>query len=280
MRVKTILCFFTLLIFAQGCASNTNNEEIVAQVNDYQLTVSDFKGEISDDVYVKAVSKTPEERKQIILDNIVTRKILLQKAQEEGLDKNKAFMREIERYWEQALIKMLLDKKQKEIARETIVTQQEIDKECIKARKEKLVEIIILGKDVNPDEIGKNLRDINTLKEEYAAYIFSVAEPEWYGRGDLPYEYEEMVYLLDTGEFNKPVKFNDQYIVFNVIEERNISVPKEREVKDIIKQEIKEKKEGRAFNNWLTNLRSNAAVTINMDIVEDIKIEESSDSRR
>ncbi|GAF80450.1 unnamed protein product, partial [marine sediment metagenome] len=49
------------------------------------------------------------------LDIAIKEQILIQEAQKQGLDREKTFMKTIERYWVQALIKELLDKQSRMI---------------------------------------------------------------------------------------------------------------------------------------------------------------------
>jgi len=60
---------------------------------------------------------------------MITRNVLLQEAQEQNFDKDKAFMKEIEKYWEQALLKLLIKKKSAELARTIRVTDEEVKAE-------------------------------------------------------------------------------------------------------------------------------------------------------
>lgn len=95
---------------ASGCSCSTpkkpsGEEKIVAKINKYNMTVEDFRDS------ARAVSGTKEQ----MLDALITKNILIQEAQKQNFDKDKAFMKEIERYWEQALLKLLIRKKTAEL---------------------------------------------------------------------------------------------------------------------------------------------------------------------
>ena len=83
-----------------GCAKESDNNRTVAQINNYLVTIEDFKHE--------AGMTIPGASKELILQDIITKELLLQEAQKMKLDKNKLFMKEIEDYWKQALIKRLI----------------------------------------------------------------------------------------------------------------------------------------------------------------------------
>lgn len=98
-----------LSLFVCGCGEQKEvlpGDKVVARINDYTMTVEDFRNG------ARAVRGTKDE----VLEELITRNILIQEAQAENFDKDKAFMKEIERYWEQALLKLLIKKKTAEFS--------------------------------------------------------------------------------------------------------------------------------------------------------------------
>ena len=92
-----------------GCGSQkspSSDEKIIAKINNYNMTTEDFRDS------ARSVSGTKDD----ILDQLITKNILIQEAQKENFDKDKAFMKEIQRYWEQALLKILIKKKTAEFS--------------------------------------------------------------------------------------------------------------------------------------------------------------------
>jgi hypothetical protein len=71
----------------------------------------------------------PEYREKItkeqILDGIIQKKILLLEAQRRGLDKDPQFMKMVERFWEQSLLRSLLDIKSNEVLSEIPETDKD-----------------------------------------------------------------------------------------------------------------------------------------------------------
>lgn len=124
-----------LAAFVSGCGlfSPEKGEEdarVVAKINNYTLTVDDLKNEsklaLVPDQDLSEGDLSPREQ---FLEDVIIKKILIQEAQKENFDKDKTFMKEIERYWEQALLKLLLKKKQFEFAREVTVSDDEVKEE-------------------------------------------------------------------------------------------------------------------------------------------------------
>jgi len=135
------LCILTFCLAASilvcGCGKKADvNGKVVAKINDYKLTVDDFRDEANAAFANKYVTGDPEKAKESLLDEVILKKILLQEAQAQNFDKDRAFMKEIERYWEQALLKLLIKKKMMEFLQKTTVSEDEVKAEYEKMKTE------------------------------------------------------------------------------------------------------------------------------------------------
>ncbi len=123
--VAAVMVFVAAL--AAGCAQRPDETKVVARINRYQATVDDFRQE--------AAMNLPGTTKDQILDDMVTKELLLEQAQKMGLDKDARFMKEIENYWKQTLIKRLIRIKGEEFLAAAVVGDDEV-----KAGYDRLVE--------------------------------------------------------------------------------------------------------------------------------------------
>ena len=123
--ILVILIAFTIISFGcDSCPSGKDRDtRILAKINNYKLTVEDFKEEGMSD---------PFRGKEELLESVIIKKILLQEAQKQNFDKDRAFMQEIKRYWEQALLKLLIKKKTEDISRELTAKGGEADEEAVR----------------------------------------------------------------------------------------------------------------------------------------------------
>jgi peptidyl-prolyl cis-trans isomerase C len=127
-QVKVACCIIAIYLLA-GCSPGTSNPEkkIIAQINKYKMTVEDLRYDLKNFTHDEAgFLKTESGRKQYI-DNLIEKEVLLQEAQHKGIDREKDFMKSIESYWEQALLRVLLERKAKEISLSTRVHNSEIE---------------------------------------------------------------------------------------------------------------------------------------------------------
>lgn len=126
---SSILVICIISTFFAGCSSGGSggDDRIVAQVNKYQMSVEDLKYELKNIPYDEMdLLKTEKGRKEYV-NRLLEKEILLQEAQRQGLDREKDFMRSIENYWEQALLKLLLQRKSREISGLIHVYDNEIE---------------------------------------------------------------------------------------------------------------------------------------------------------
>lgn len=122
--MKKYLFFPLALILAAGCGRVAKERIVLAKINNYEITQEEFEEEFKESNFGR--TDTLESRKEF-LDSLINRKLILQDAQREGLDKEKNFLKMIERFWEQSLLKLALDKKSREIAGSVLVSDKTIE---------------------------------------------------------------------------------------------------------------------------------------------------------
>lgn len=130
--MKKYLMILFIAIFSAGCGGSGEKKQILAKINNYEITAEEFNEEFKDSKY--ADNDTEESRRQF-LNTLINRKLILQDAQANNLDKNKDFLRIIEKFWEQSLFKLALDKESKEVSGSIVV-----DDKAIKGLYEKMLE--------------------------------------------------------------------------------------------------------------------------------------------
>jgi len=128
--MKRIFLCILLFSFLAGCSAENNSpdKKVVAQVNKYKMTIEDLKYEFKNAPYDETAFLKTENGRKAYLDSLVEKQVLLQEAQRLGIDRERDFMKSIENYWEQALLRILLERKAKEISGLTHVYDNEVEK--------------------------------------------------------------------------------------------------------------------------------------------------------
>jgi len=121
MKKYLLILFFSLFVF--GCTAKPQNKIVLAKINNYEITQEEFEQAFKDSV--SGLTDTSDSRQEF-LDNLINQKLILQEAQKKNLDKEENFLESIERFWEQSLLKVALDKKTKDISSNIRIDDKEV----------------------------------------------------------------------------------------------------------------------------------------------------------
>ena len=119
LSLASINTLLAVMVFAgAGCGSRkaeAENEKPALTINKLQLSSSDLRQELQTRFITPYASASSGGQEPEWISQIIDRELLVQEAQRLGLDRQQDFMRTIERFWKQALIKSLIDAKSREI---------------------------------------------------------------------------------------------------------------------------------------------------------------------
>ncbi len=128
--IAGVVCVISLWY---GSTQRPEQKRVVARINNYVMTLDDFEDGIAHSPY------QVDRRRDLegLLDLAIRKQVLIQEAEKEGLDKSKSFMKTIERYWRQTLIKELLEK-QSQIIYENVGKNRSKQEQAFKAWEDEL----------------------------------------------------------------------------------------------------------------------------------------------
>ena len=121
--MKKSLIFLLAALSILGCSKQPAEKSVLLKVNNYELSDEEFNEKFNNSMY--ALNEEKNTKKEF-LNNLINQQLILQDAQAHDLDKERNFIKLIEKYWEQSLLKIALDKKVKEISGKISVSDQEI----------------------------------------------------------------------------------------------------------------------------------------------------------
>lgn len=113
------LFLFVLLFALIGCTKPAPQKNAVVTINNYSISPDEFEAEFRDSAFGR--KDTLDSRRQF-MEVLINRKLMLQEAQRQGIDREKDFLKSIERFWEQSLLKAYLDRKSQEVAGKVMIT--------------------------------------------------------------------------------------------------------------------------------------------------------------
>ena len=201
---------------------------------------------ITIDEFNKLYSSQPPHlrEKDDFINSLITKELLIQESQKEGIDKEEPFRKSIQHFYEQSLIKLLMDRK-----------------------------FASLNITINKDELN---RYVSFLNKKLHVTIFTFDSIEEAKKGDyrdgeskgiyfvdLSKDIRESVISLEEGKMTEPIKTGDKYIIIRLdrVEIRSSQMPSDAEKERIKKMLIEEKKEI-IINDWMADLRKKASIKV------------------
>ncbi len=116
-----------LLAWLSACSEERpEKEKVLARINDYELTLSEFETKLVGNLPPDQDSDLTQEMKEMYLDQLIRKEVLIQEARRLKLDRKEKFIRAMEKYWEQTLIRDLYEAKSESLSQKGYVTSEEI----------------------------------------------------------------------------------------------------------------------------------------------------------
>jgi len=246
-----------------SCGPKPAKQEHIAVVNGAPIGVDEFAREASmaSDRYPEiAADPGSEEALSIVLDSMILKKLMIQEAAKMGLSEDKEFLNTIKMYWEQTLIKKLIDTRNEEFAKTLSVSDEEAEAYyrrmggkltllAIKAGSEEEAGHIAagMGKGTRPEgaEVLGPLLIENLDAADPLASVFDMAE------GDTTVIREE-----------------DGYLAVRILRRDTVQTPPFAALSAEIREALLERKKEQAFNDWLEDVKEAATIDINRGALE------------
>jgi peptidyl-prolyl cis-trans isomerase C len=267
----------TVSVCAAGCGrmgEKTPDESgVVAKINNYELTIADFKDEADLTMANKYLSEDPGSAKEEFLEDLITKKLLILEAQKLNFDKEKTFLKMIERYWEQSLIKLLLKKKSLELAGKIRVEEHEVIEEYKRMKLKVFADLIVLKDRQSADKLSKSGADFEAEKAKINGDgKIEREQSDWWVIGDLPQYLEDALFSLKAGGISPAIKTGNSWMVIEMVKSEERPMEPFDKMSGAIRQAILEKKKEAALEKWSQELRKRASVRIYKKTLEKINI--------
>lgn len=122
--MKKYLFVLVLAAFIFGCTRAPDKTLVLLKINNFELTKDEFDRLYKASAFAKL--NTPESKREF-MNMLITRMLILQDAQAKNMDKEQSFLEMLQRFWEQSLLKIALDKKSQGVSGSIIVSDKEIE---------------------------------------------------------------------------------------------------------------------------------------------------------
>ena len=118
--MKKLIVLALLVLLSSNCSGFKETEKPAIKIGKIQISSQRFQREFELSGFAK------EGKKKDFLETFVSRKLILLEAEKLGLDKDPKFLHDVQNFWEQSLLKIVVDRKTREVSREVMVTEQEV----------------------------------------------------------------------------------------------------------------------------------------------------------
>ncbi len=254
---------FCAALLLPSCGKEPLKQENVATVNGSSVPLNEFRKEASlyAEMYPEAAAgPDSDEAAERVLENMILKKLMIQEASKMGLSEDEQFLDTIKMFWEQTLIKRLVDAKASEWSEKLVVSDEEAVAHYTRMRQK----VTLLVVEARGEEEAKG------MAERLAA-------------GERPKEADQLGPLLienitlsnplcaafdlstgSTGVF----KAEDGYLAVKVLKKESMVAPPFSTISAEIKSALLERKKEQTLNDWLAGVRKSASVEINRDALK------------
>lgn len=232
--IAGILVVFSMLAAYGLMGTRVEISKPTIVVNDRIITEFEFKEMLPSKPYYMT--------KDQYIDSIITRQLLIQEAVSQEINKEESFRKSVESFYEQSLIKILLDRKSDSLAVD--VTDREIEK-YQELSHSKIYISKLLYPTLDEALAGKNF----TLQKIESDFI------------DISDDLKFIILDLEKGQSSAPLVSNSGVVVYRLedIESRETGKIQEADL-ERISLFIQDKKKEALMDEWTKNLKENSEI--------------------
>lgn len=119
LRFILSLCF----VFIITACQNHSGEKIVLNVGGVETSADEFEASFRHSAYSK---EDTQSSRADFLEAYIIRILILQEAERLGLDKDPAFLQDVQDFWQRSLVKLALDKKMRSVAETAVIGEEDV----------------------------------------------------------------------------------------------------------------------------------------------------------
>ena len=290
-RISTVLalCLLAFLIFnfsfvfaVEGTSATETNQEDVETILPPETILASFSGQtITLGEFDQLWEEVPEEYKlqldkSMVLDQMISEKLLIQEAKNMGLEEDNAVLEQIKKMTEQILVQVLIER---EILDKIDVNDEEVS-EYYEQNKDSFTEkeqIHLYNILVETEEEANVILEQLTTGGDFSEIAIEKSTgPSAAQGGDLGYltkgtiipEIEEVVFTLEVEELSEVVKSDYGFHILKITEKKPETVKTLEEVKEEIIQTLLPVKQKDAFDSLLEELKGKSEIEINEEALK------------
>lgn len=214
--------------------------------------------------------------KSIVLDQMISEKLLIQEAKNIGLEEDNDVLEQIKKMSEQILVQVLIEREildKIKVNDEEVLEYYEQNKDSFTEKEQVYLYNILLETEEEAQDVLEQLKAGGDFSE---IAIEKSAGPSAAQGGDLGYltrgtiipEIEEVVFALELDELSEIIKTDFGFHILKITEKKSETVKNLEEVKEDIIQTLLPDKQKEAFENLIEDLKSKSEIEINEEALK------------
>jgi parvulin-like peptidyl-prolyl isomerase len=194
----------------------------------------------------------------------------VQEAQRQGLDREPAFMRTIERFWKEALIKLLLSHKAQEIAGKVHVYEPDIEAYYERLSQETQARIVRVSDEPSARRLAQE-PELDVTLAELGSALLDDSGWQWYAVGRLDPVLESALFETLPGERSAPILFQGRWLVVAVAERRPRTIEPLSVLREEIHRTLRQQQEAESMEQWIGELKARARIEIDQQALAQLQ---------
>jgi len=290
-RTTTILtlCLLVFLIFNpfsvladEGTSATETNPGDVETILPPDTVLASFNGQIITlGEFNQLWEEVPEEYKlqldkSMILDQMISEKLLIQEAEKIGLEEDNDVLEQIKKMTEQILVQVLIEREildKIKVNDEEILEYYEQNKDSFTEKEQVHLYNILLETEEEAQDILEQLMagvDFSEIAKERSTGPSAAQGGDlgYLSKGTIIPEIEEVVFALELEELSEVIKTDFGFHILKITEKKPETVKTLEEVKEDIIQILLPDKQKEAFENLLEELKSKSEIEINEEALK------------
>lgn len=268
------------MVMLGACGSDSGEAGALAKVNDHVITLEEFNEEMESlPVYVKPLVVSLQGKKEF-LSKMIDRELLLQQAQEKGLDRDEKIMRQVEQVRKQLVVQSLLDdlyRGKDAVTDEEVANYYAANKDKFFVGERVRLRHIVVKTRAEAEALEKRLKRGEDFAELARRYSVS---PNRERGGDLGYvekgqvgeAFQKAAFSLEKpGAVSDIVETSYGYHLIRLEDRKEDYQRTLDEVRDEIRLMVREQKRAGLLTAYLDELRKKSHIDMNESLLEEAR---------
>lgn len=252
------LIFFVFSI--SGCEKESEKGNIIATVNEAPLLLKELQFNVAQRSKRNLDFKITREVIEEELNIMIEKKLMIQEAMKKKLTNDEKFVRTVRSFWEQTLIKNLIDRKKTGEWKDYVFVNEEEIKNYYQKLQYRVTFKLIRAKDqVEADSILKKAQkgEVKNWDEVIGPVKFE----------EIATHFQEKAFDMSEGEI-KAFYANKEHIIISLVKKETVSQPPLQELYQYIKSLILREKSREAMQKWIEDSKSRAKIQVNKETLD------------